>query len=199
MRDGDDIFSIANPAKQMDEAYAAWVFSVQLWATITTHAVDLKAIPRKIALKDGATLGLFKSNLEERYYADFAFNIFLACTGMCAIAFDAAMDAAFGTKDRGFPSVGSPDVLSARAILFQMRNAFAHTPTMPRWSVTNPQYRRTFRVEACSLELDLAGLNGRDLSIQKDFGGWDTLRRLFVFCIDRVRENDSKTGTLRRT
>lgn len=68
-----------------------------------------------------------------------------------------------------------------RAIIFQIRNAYAHNPLKPTWRVTNPRYLQrpySYKSGEDQISLDFSRLNGTTLDYVH-FNGFDHFWSLF--------------------
>lgn len=178
-----------NPLKQMKAALRIWIFSIQVNKAIANKKLDLSSLPKEISLRSGPIQYHYKVEIPLTSYNAISRNTALACTGTCAIAFDEAMNIVFDKKGKSFPA-DDTDLTAARAIIVQIRNAFAHEPANPRWEVRNLNSKylsKKFRVVELNLEVDLKILNGKNFAI-KHIGGWKGYLDLLLYCITQVEQ-----------
>lgn len=176
-----------NPLKQMEAALRIWIFSLLINKAIVNKKLDLNSLPKEISLRSFSGQEPFKVEIPLTAYGAISRNTALACTGVCAIAFDEAMNLAFGEKGNDFP-LDDTDLTAARAIIYQIRNAFAHGPAYPKWEVRNSRYfSKKFYVTDLNLEVDLKSLNGKNF-IMKHIGGWKGYLDLLHYCIRQVEQ-----------
>jgi hypothetical protein len=82
-------------------------------------------------------------------------------------------------------------ISSARAIVYQLRNSFAHHPFKPRWDIKGKYLRRWVVAEAL-VELDAPAVNGKPLQ-PGHFGphGIIGYLKLIEWCTDRLAERET--------
>ncbi len=120
-----------------------------------------------------------------------AWNNVLMAFGTTSIATDRALGAVFGTTNPDDTS----ELGSARAILYQVRCAFAHDPLNPIWN-PHPKYRHTYgltvevpcgagRTSSRRIELNPPSLKGKQFNID-DVGGLGGYFALLHYCRTQV-------------
>ncbi len=120
-------------------------------------------------------------------------NILMALS-TTALATDEAMDTVFGEKNAHDTS----ELGSVRAIVYQIRNAFAHGPLNPVWKPL-PKYKRIYSltvqvphaggaISFRKIEVDLGTLQGKQLS-SDDFGGLGGYMGLLQYCRTQVENH----------
>ncbi len=173
------------PAEQMREAFVIWKFLLCIMACVQQNIIDFSNLPREYIFK--SRTGSYKLDMSPLSRGNFEIisrNSLIAGTSLCVIAFDKAMDIAFGSKDNRFPTDNN-DLESARAIIYQIRNAFAHDPLHPSWHVTKEKYLKRFQIGEIKLEVNLCDLNGTDFQVEH-VGGDPGLFLLLEYCIKQV-------------
>ncbi len=181
-----------SPAAQMKEAFVIWKFLLVITACIQENRIDFSTLPDEYIFK--SRTGCFKldtSSLSSDNYKIISRNSLIAGTSLCVIAFDKAMDIAFGIKGPEFP-VDQTDLTTARAIVCQIRNAFAHDPLHPSWRVLRKIYQKRFQIKEIGLDVDLCDLHGKDFQIEH-VGGGIGLFLLLEYCMKQV-ETKIKPG-----
>ncbi|MFC1980178.1 hypothetical protein ACFLVS_04950 [Chloroflexota bacterium] len=182
---------INNPptsVEQMKAAFNIWKFLLIIKVCIQEDAISKSKLPSRIDIH--SRTAYFKFDLDSLSNEDFnthARNSLISGISLCAIAFDKAMDIAFGKKGKDFPT-DETDLTSARAIIFQLRNAFAHDPLQPTWEVYKNKkikYLKTFQVQEIGLRVNLEELNGKVFQ-PEDVGGDKGLFSLLEYCIKQV-------------
>ena len=104
------------------------------------------------------------------------------------MATDNAIDKTFGAKN----PMDTTQLGSARAIIYQIRCAFAHDPMNPRWDVT-PKYNRTYTAAintpvARTITFDRPSISGKLFS-SSDFGGIAGYLGLLEFVLGEVKNH----------
>ncbi len=114
-------------------------------------------------------------------------NNLLACVmGNCSIILDEALDGKFGDKPKQF---SDSDLDQLRAIIYMMRCAFAHTPTLPRWDIRQgSKYDKEFHIKEINMTIDGRKLDGKKLSI-KDHGGMVGYLTLMELCARFIKKS----------
>jgi len=189
MKDTSNKTESLTPIVQMKEALNVWKFLLYIRACIQGNRIDFSNLPDKctIQTKTGK-LNLDLSSLTSENFNIISNNSLISGIGLCAIAFDNTMDVAFGCKGKNFP-MDQTDLTSARAIMYQIRNAFAHEPLRPSWRVTNKKYLKRFKIEEIGLEVNLHDLNGEFFQ-PEHVGGDEGLFRLFHYCMKQVESKE---------
>ena len=93
-------------------------------------------------------------------------NLFIISMGGCIIATDEALVDKFGKFSKSLLEGNINNLVAIRALVFQIRNAFAHRPTAPEWRFNDPIYERVYRIVGSDLDLtvDLRNLNHKKSS-----------------------------------
>jgi hypothetical protein len=107
-------------------------------------------------------------------------NLLWAALGVSAAAMDRALDDTFGAKEPR----ATDDLGAARAIVYQIRNSFAHNPFKPQWRM-DERYRRVLRVAAIDVECDGSACNGQAVA-PAHFGGWPGYFKVMTYCRDQI-------------
>jgi hypothetical protein len=116
--------------------------------------------------------------------------------GTAAIATDNAMDAVFSRTNKTHDIT---DLGAARAIMFQIRCAFAHDPPHSVWKPDVDRYKHHYCItvkvprESGDIELRIMrfhppSLRGKHLSAL-DFGGLGGYMGLLQFCLEQVEKH----------
>lgn len=117
---------------------------------------------------------------------DMAYNLTIIALGGCFIVTNEALEKKFGnfTKKLLVNDMSNVDLL--RAIIFQARNAFAHTLTSPKWDFRDKTYERLYQIKDSSINFDLKidfnKLNHKQLKIDH-LGGWSGFNRLITYAM----------------
>jgi hypothetical protein len=124
--------------------------------------------------------------IDKTYTADqfkgAAWNLMLSALETSAIATDTALES-LGPRN----SEDTSDLGSARNIVYQIRNAFAHNPFHPRWHC-DQRYRRIYRVTPIGVEFDGQACNGQEWK-PEHFGGLEGYLALLLFCLDELKKS----------
>jgi len=172
--------------QQMHEALRIWEFTAQVLEAINTGSLVPSSLPTSFKLHMESGELPFEVHFTRKEYSRVSRHNFYASTGICALAFDDVMNMTFGRKTKEFPTELT-GLTAARAIIFQIRNAFAHGPSQPKWAITNLNYKKKYRIDELKVEADLTSLDGQDFSM-KPIGGWIRFKALLTYCLERVEE-----------
>ena len=187
---------IETPIQAIRSTVEMFVFSCFVNDAIGTNRITLKTFNQQIELQDdGKGLVIKHGFTDEQLKAD-GRNFVLMALASTALATDKAMDIVCGAKNPDDTS----DLGSARAIVYQIRCAFAHDLLVPIWNPKS-KYKHTYRVTVNvpresgtatprTIELDMPSLGGKHLSLA-DFGNLGGYMGLLEYCLDKV-QSDSK-------
>jgi hypothetical protein len=185
---------VETPVQAITSAIELFEFSCFVNDSIGTNRITPNAFSQQINLQDdGNGLVLKRGFTDAQLKAD-ARNLVLMTLASTALATDKAMDIVCGVKNPDDTS----DLGSARAILYQIRCAFAHDLLVPIWSPKS-KYKLTYRVTVNvlreagaatprTIELDMPSLGGKHLSIA-DFGNLGGYVALLQYCLNRVQSD----------
>ncbi len=85
-------------------------------------------------------------------------NLVILALGASAVIVDEALDAKFGQKD----PLQTTGLWAMRAMVYQLRNAFAHNPLRPKWSIKGKYHRQyQVEVEGTKFLFDATALDGK--------------------------------------
>jgi hypothetical protein len=192
--DKTTMVSAHTPVMAIKSALGGFMFAVCVNDATNRGRVTPATFTEHIRLNEGG----YGVDIRKRFTAEelqiYANNNVVMAIGTAAIATDTALDATFGAKT---PSDTSP-LGSARAIIYQIRCAFAHDPLNPRWNVAS-QYNQSYIVtvpipgEAGGTSLraitfNTASLAGKHLS-STDFGGLAGYLGLIQLCLSQVESH----------
>lgn len=124
-----------------------------------------------------------------------AHNLCILALGGCFIATDEALVHEFGKFKKRQHTNNMSNLDSLRAIIFQARNAFAHTPTSPKWWFRYLDYARAYHIKDSEfnleLAIDLTGLNHKQFEIDH-LGGWTGFNRLITYAMKLLQKKDGR-------
>jgi hypothetical protein len=175
------------PKQEMQEAYNIWVYSLMMWHYTKNGKIDYSNFPSSFAIQDESGLVTFPVDIPSTKMEKLASNAAKAMTGVIFTAFDSAMDKAFNKSDKNNPA-GTTGLLAARVIVFQIRNAFAHEPTNPKWRIYKAKHRKSFEISEIDLTINLEELNGQDFN-HSQVKGFVGLTRLLDYCLRNVKDD----------
>ena len=170
-----------SPANRMHVVQATLALAARLSGAVRAGQIDESIYGRGVVLGTGGTavrlpsyLGGTKSDLLKGID-----NIFLLAVSNSAITTAEVLQVVFKDFD---PTSGDP-MVGIREMVLQVRNAFAHQPWLPTWSI-KPQHRRVFPVvldDGVRYDFDARTLDGQRLK-PEDFGGFAFWMQLIQHC-----------------
>jgi hypothetical protein len=106
-------------------------------------------------------------------------NVVLIAVGASALLLDETLDECFGPVAKD----ADPTRTGLRALASHLRNAFAHNPTRPRWTIRE-RYRHRYEFELGAgdrIVFDATTLDGKQIQ-PADFGGFEVWVRVLQHC-----------------
>jgi hypothetical protein len=173
--------------KPLKVALQIFLFAHYIHILVEKGLISRDQLPSKFSIKAGTGQIFVDFGLNQQATKTVARNMVIACLGMCVNIFDGALEETFQPSIKKFSTKDNSvdDLTAARAIINQMRNAFAHRPERPTWRVKNPNFLRAFQVKQINLTVDLQELNGQ-LIKPGQVGGYKAFFDLFKYCFDEV-------------
>lgn len=176
---------ITAPQSKIENAFAMYSLSVRFAESCESGIIPPDFGRRTVRIDTGGPgLMIAPQEFSKEKLVDQSFNLMLGALGWTAIVVDEALDQKFGSKD---PSDTS-ELGSARTIIYQIRNAFAHEPLSPTWRIKD-KYRRVYTVHVGSacVSFDGATLDGKNLK-PADFGGLEGYIQMLKYCHEQVSQ-----------
>jgi hypothetical protein len=174
---------ITTPQSKIENALAMFTLSVRFAEGCESGIIPLSFGWRTVHIDTGGPgLTIAPERYSKQKLVDQSYNLMLEALGHIAIIVDEALDQKYGSKD----SSDTSELGSVRAIIYQIRNAFAHEPLSPTWRVKD-RYRRVYAIHvgpAC-ISFDGAALDGRNLR-PVDFGGLEGYIQMLKYCHKQV-------------
>jgi hypothetical protein len=188
--DVSDPHFIDDPHSAVVNAVELWRIGLALQGAIRKGSITPASFPPRIVLDFGDNTGMPITTTfdSKRQLEDAMHNIQLSTLAIAAVATDSALDAHFKKTD---PSKGRPldkgdkrtmsdlaSIDALRALLYMIRNAFAHDPFNPKWEMRSATRRGRLRIPELGIDLDTSSLDGRPLNADIWGGSWGFLRIL---------------------
>ena len=191
--------AVQTPIQAIRSAFEMFVFACFVNDAIGTNRITLNNFNQQTKLEDDGKGLVIKHGFTDAQLKADGRNLVLMALASTALATDKAMDVVYGGKNPDDTS----ELGSARAIMYQIRCAFAHDLLVPIWT-PKPKYKHTYRVTVnvrresdttspCTIELDMFTLGGKHLSIA-DFGNFGGYFGLLEYCSQKV-QSDPKGNT----
>ena len=137
--------------RYIDSAISQLAFAIKLMDAAEDGLLDLETIDRPLTISDGPAIWVLPDRVLQS-----PDDLILACQNNVSIAYGAA--AITLNKCREEAGVSLPvDIVSECdqwvALVYQIRNAFAHDIAEPRWQISKVRYAREYRVGPVSADL----------------------------------------------
>ena len=163
-------------------AYDCWILALYIKMGVWLGDIPDSFFENKIQISEGRNRWVIIPHKEQRDMKGVSDNLVRTSQGTCFIAFDEALDDAFGEKPVQYED---NDKDSLRAIIYMFRCAFAHTPIIPTWSITKKR-RQVFRIREISFEMDFRDLDGKRLD-ESHHAGLHALLQLMDYCLSTLK------------
>ena len=153
----------------LDTAYAQLEFAIKLMHAAEQGAVTLDEIDVPLTIEDGKSILV----LPDKVFQD-PNDFLIACQNNVSIAFGAASITLNRCREEAKLPLPNPidnEQEQWVALVYQIRNAFAHDISEPKWKL-NGRYARHYNV--AGVNADLSNLNGVHFDY-KHIGGPDAL------------------------
>jgi hypothetical protein len=185
---------VETPVQAITGAIELFEFSCFVADSIGANRITPNTFSQQIHLQDDGKGLVIKRGFTDAQLKAYAQNLVFLAFASTALATDNAMNIVFGARNPDDTS----DLGSGRAILYQIRCAFAHDLLVPIWN-TKSKYRHTYRVTvnvprgldattARMIEIHPPSLEGKPLSIA-DFGNLGGYLALLQYCLDKVQRD----------
>lgn len=167
--------------KYIETAFGQLAFAIKLMQAAEDGELNVESIDRPLTIAEGRSIWVLPDRV-----LDTPDDLILACQNNVTIAYGAA--AITLNKCREEASVPLPDPIGSEcdqwvALVYQIRNAFAHDIAEPRWQLTQARYRREYRVG--TVYADLRASDGQVFNYH-DVGGPEGLYQLKLFGDDHA-------------
>ncbi|WP_241299079.1 hypothetical protein [Burkholderia stabilis] len=174
----------------LDSAFAQLAFAAKLYDYADQEKLDITELDQPLTFEDGSSVWVLPDKIFHSHS-----DLQLACANQLSVAFGAAAI----TLNRCREEYEHASSTSLRAtngnaptsedehfaeLVYQIRNAFAHDISEPRWEIRGAARRRNYMVDrtgdTARITADLTNLHGHAFEYIH-IGGIDTLHRLREF------------------
>ena len=172
---------VETPANKIATAQATLELAIRLNAEVVARRIDRSIYDREVTVITGGP-GLKLPSFPDGTQEDLdhgIFNIVLIALSASALTVDEALDEIYGAVSKD----SSPDRVGVRAMVNQLRNAFAHNPWRPRWRVFQ-KYRAVYPIvldDGSQFTFDATGLDGDGVKAEH-VGGLEFWVKLLQHC-----------------
>lgn len=185
---------VQTPVQAIKSAIELFVFSCFVNDAVSTNRITLNTFNQQTKLEDDGKGLVIKHGLTDEQMKANGRNLVLMALASTTLATDKAMDIVCGAKNPDDTS----DLGSARAIVYQIRCAFAHDLLVPIWNPKS-KYKHAYRVTVNvpresgtatprTIELDMSSLGGKHLSLS-DFDNFGGYMALLEYCFQKVQSD----------
>lgn len=159
--------------RYLDTAFQHLAFAIKLMQAAEDGALRIETIDRPLAIREGGSVWPLPDHVLNSQE-----DLVRACQNFVGMSFGAA--AITLNRCREEASVPLPDPIVTEceqwvALIYQIRNAFAHDIAEPRWEIRSPRYAREYAVGPVAA--DLRSIHGKVFD-HADLGGSQALFRL---------------------
>jgi hypothetical protein len=165
----------------LDTAFAQLAFAWKLYNYGLDGNINLAELDKPITFHEGHMVFVLPDKV-----LDSENDLILALENNLGIAFGAAAITLNRCREEASVALANPiqsDIDQFAALTYQIRNAFAHDISEPRWSITQPRYARLY--EFGSVRVDLSNVGNKHFEYA-DIGGPDVLFHMKDFGASRV-------------
>jgi len=167
--------------KYLDTAFAQLAFAWKLYNYGLEGKIDLSDLDKPITFQEGNMVLVLPDKV-----LDSENDLILALENNLGITFGAAAITLNRCREEAGVALAVPirtEIDQFSAVVYQIRNAFAHDISEPRWNITNPRFARTY--EFGGIQVDLTNVWKKHFEYA-DIGGPEMLFHMKQFGETRV-------------
>lgn len=167
--------------KYVDTAFKQLELAIKLMVSAETGALQVEDVDTPVTIEDGPSVLV----LPDRVLLSQG-DLIHACQNNVSIAFGAAAITLNRCREEALISLPDPittEVEEWVALVYQIRNAFAHDISEPRWKISGARFARAYKVGR--IKADLTTLNGAPFEYA-ELGGPEALFALKDYGMQRV-------------
>jgi hypothetical protein len=141
--------------KHLDTAFRQLQFAWKLYNYALDGHLDLEKLDIPLTFQDDTTIFVLQDRLLES-----PDDLILACENNLTIAFGAAAITLNRCREDAGIALADPistEIDQFSAVVYQIRNAFAHDIAEPRWNISNARYARAYEFGGIRVELSAVG------------------------------------------
>jgi hypothetical protein len=167
--------------KYLDTAFGQLAFAWKLYNYGLEGKIDLSDLDKPLTFQEGGIVLVLPDKV-----LDSEEDLIIALTNNLGIAFGAAAITLNRCREEAGMALADPiqtEVDQFCGVVYQIRNAFAHDISEPRWNITNRRFARAY--EFGGIRIDLTDVGNKHFEYQ-DIGGPDVLFRMREFGAARL-------------
>lgn len=154
----------------VDTAFQQLSFAWKLYSYALDGKINLEELDQPISFQEGRMVFV----LPDKVFHDHG-EMIVALENNLSVAFGAAAITLNRCREEAGLALANPIVTEQdqfASVVYQIRNAFAHDISEPRWNVTHERYARVYEFGGISIDLGHVGNKNFEYS---DLGGPDVL------------------------
>lgn len=166
--------------RYLGTAFQQLEFAWKLYNYVLESKIDITELDKPITFKEGASVFVLSDKLFDSYD-----DLVIATQNNLTIAFGAAaitLNRAREEQGIPLPNPVNSEHDQCVSLIYQIRNAFAHDISEPRWSITDPRYARIYQFD--NLRIDLTNVGDKPFEYS-DIGGPEFLRIIKDYALDQ--------------
>jgi hypothetical protein len=156
--------------KYLPTAFAQLQFAWKLYNYALDENIDLEALDASVTFQEDGMMLVLPDRVFNTHH-----DMIIALENMLGVAFGAAAITLNRSREEAgipFPRVIESETDQFVVLTYQIRNAFAHDISEPRWEIRNPAFIRKY--EFGPVSVDLSSLKG-EMFCYKHIGGPEVL------------------------
>lgn len=155
----------------LDTAFAQLAFAWKLFVYAENGKIELDQLDQPLTFEDGPMVLVLPDKIFDSYG-----DLVLACQNNLSVSFGAAAITLNRCREEAGLDLPNPIETECDqfvSLIYQIRNAFAHDISEPRWNMNQERYRRTY--EFGGVRVDLTRIENQQPFRYEDIGGPDVL------------------------
>ena len=165
--------------RYLDTAFAQLAFAWKLFVYAEDGKIDLDQLDQALTFEEGRMIFVLPNKIFDTYD-----DLVLACQNNLSVAFGAAAITLNRSREEAGFELPNP-IQTERdqfiSLTYQIRNAFAHDMSEPRWNMNQERYFRVY--EFGGIRVDLTGIEDQQHFRYEDIGGPDVLFAMKAYFI----------------
>jgi len=156
--------------KYLDTAFQQLEFAWKLYNYALEGQINLAELDRPITFQEGKSILVLQDQIFHSHD-----DLILACENNLSIAFGAAAITLNRSREEAGLKLPNPIVSEADqfvSLAYQIRNAFAHDISEPRWNMNDTRYARPYEFDG--IRVDLTNIGNKEFEYH-DIGGPEVL------------------------
>ncbi len=156
--------------KYLPTAFSQLQFSWKLYNYVLDRNVDLDNLDIPLTFQENGMLFVLPDRIFDSYD-----DLIIACENMLGVSFGAAAITLNRSREEAgvpYPKIIDSEIDQFVVLAYQIRNAFAHDISEPKWDIRNKNFLRMY--EFGPVSVDISGFHGKPFTYE-DIGGPEVL------------------------